>query len=162
MPPDWYHAWYYGLLSALAAQVLADKSRSSQCRHIGVIPCVNVCIFAPAAQVLTNAGQANAATGDQGYKDALECAAALAAALGVTQDDVMLQSTGMPLLSFTICALSFCLCWVQRAAALAVALGVTDTGTKCSRLRSTGDSTSPSLSCLYWSESVVALAKHWV
>lgn len=44
---------------------------------------------------MTNAGQANAATGEQGYKDALECAASLAKALGVSQDDVMLQSTGM-------------------------------------------------------------------
>jgi hypothetical protein len=48
------------------------------------------------AQVLTNAGQANAATGDQGYADAVECAKAMAAALGVTPDDVLLQSTGAP------------------------------------------------------------------
>ncbi|KAF5840425.1 ArgJ-like domain-containing protein [Dunaliella salina] len=45
--------------------------------------------------VLTNAGQANAATGEQGYKDALECAAAMADALGVSRDDIMLQSTGV-------------------------------------------------------------------
>lgn len=48
-------------------------------------------------QVLINAGQANAATGDQGYKDALATAEALASALGVTRDDVMLQSTGAQL-----------------------------------------------------------------
>eukprot|EP00983_Pelagomonas_calceolata_P115784 1160235-Pelagomonas_calceolata.AAC.10 len=49
---------------------------------------------AAGVQVLTNAGQANAATGEQGYKDALECAATMADALGVSRDDVMLQSTG--------------------------------------------------------------------
>jgi hypothetical protein len=47
-----------------------------------------------ALQVLTNAGQANAATGDQGYADAVECAQALAAAMGISPDDVLLQSTG--------------------------------------------------------------------
>lgn len=45
--------------------------------------------------VMTNAGQANAATGDLGYADSKECAALLAKALGVTPDDVLLQSTGV-------------------------------------------------------------------
>jgi glutamate N-acetyltransferase/amino-acid N-acetyltransferase len=45
-------------------------------------------------QVLTNAGQANAATGDQGYEDAVNCATITAASLGVTPDDVLLMSTG--------------------------------------------------------------------
>ena len=45
--------------------------------------------------VMTNAGMANAATGDQGYKDAVECANLAAKALGVTPDDVLLQSTGV-------------------------------------------------------------------
>jgi hypothetical protein len=44
--------------------------------------------------VLTNAGQANAATGDQGYADALECAKATAAALGIKPEEVLLMSTG--------------------------------------------------------------------
>ncbi len=44
--------------------------------------------------MLTNAGQANAATGDQGYADSVECAKLLAQSLGVTPDDVLLQSTG--------------------------------------------------------------------
>ncbi len=48
----------------------------------------------PVSQVLTNAGQANAATGTQGYEDAVTCANALAGALGVQPDDVLLQSTG--------------------------------------------------------------------
>lgn len=43
---------------------------------------------------MTNAGQANAATGTQGYEDSVTCAAALAKALGVTADEVLLQSTG--------------------------------------------------------------------
>ena len=45
-------------------------------------------------QIMTNAGQANAATGDLGYKDAVETAEALAKALGISPDDILLQSTG--------------------------------------------------------------------
>jgi N-acetylglutamate synthase/N-acetylornithine aminotransferase len=45
-------------------------------------------------QVLTNAGQANAATGTQGYEDAVNCATLAAASLGVSPDDVLLMSTG--------------------------------------------------------------------
>lgn len=44
--------------------------------------------------VLINAGQANAATGKQGYQDALDSADAVAAALGLERDDVLLESTG--------------------------------------------------------------------
>lgn len=47
-----------------------------------------------AVQVLTNAGQANAATGTQGYEDAVNCATIAAASLGVSPDDVLLMSTG--------------------------------------------------------------------
>lgn len=43
---------------------------------------------------MTNAGQANAATGKQGYEDSVTCAQSLAKALGVTPDEVLLQSTG--------------------------------------------------------------------
>jgi glutamate N-acetyltransferase/amino-acid N-acetyltransferase len=45
--------------------------------------------------VMTNAGQANAATGTQGYEDALACAGACADALGVPRDDVLVMSTGV-------------------------------------------------------------------
>lgn len=45
--------------------------------------------------VLVNAGQANAATGDQGYKDALLSAKAVGEALGISQDSVLLLSTGV-------------------------------------------------------------------
>ena len=44
--------------------------------------------------VLINAGQANAATGKQGYQDSLDSADAVAAALGIERDDVLLESTG--------------------------------------------------------------------
>lgn len=42
-----------------------------------------------------NAGQANAATGEQGYQDSLASADAVAQALGVPRDDVLLESTGV-------------------------------------------------------------------
>ncbi|EFJ45106.1 hypothetical protein VOLCADRAFT_64030 [Volvox carteri f. nagariensis] len=47
--------------------------------------------------VMTNAGQANAATGTQaiGYEDAVATANALAEALGTSTDDILLQSTGV-------------------------------------------------------------------
>ena len=45
--------------------------------------------------VLVNAGQANAATGAQGYQDSLDSAAAVASALGVSSDQVLLESTGV-------------------------------------------------------------------
>ena len=45
--------------------------------------------------VLVNAGQANAATGEAGYQDSLASADAVAAALGLERDDVLLESTGV-------------------------------------------------------------------
>lgn len=45
--------------------------------------------------VLANAGQANAATGEQGYADSLTSAEAVASALGLVRDDVLLLSTGV-------------------------------------------------------------------
>lgn len=46
-------------------------------------------------QVLVNAGQANAATGDKGYQDCCTSAAAVAKALGIAPDEVLLLSTGV-------------------------------------------------------------------
>ena len=46
-------------------------------------------------QVLINAGQANAATGDQGYQDCITSAEALAKALNVDPSDILLESTGV-------------------------------------------------------------------
>ncbi|EIE21103.1 putative arginine biosynthesis bifunctional protein argJ 1 [Coccomyxa subellipsoidea C-169] len=45
--------------------------------------------------VLINAGQANAATGDAGYQDCLESADAVAKALGIAPEEVLLLSTGV-------------------------------------------------------------------
>ncbi len=46
-------------------------------------------------QVLINAGQANAATGDAGYQDCLESAKAVSEALSISADEVLLLSTGV-------------------------------------------------------------------
>lgn len=48
-----------------------------------------------ARAILCNAGQANAATGEQGMIDAIESAQALGQALGVTSDHILLASTGV-------------------------------------------------------------------
>jgi glutamate N-acetyltransferase / amino-acid N-acetyltransferase len=48
-----------------------------------------------ARAILCNAGQANAATGSQGYLDALESAMAIAQALNISSESVLLASTGV-------------------------------------------------------------------
>lgn len=48
-----------------------------------------------ARAVLINAGQANAATGDAGYQDTVECANAVAELLQLSPDAVFIQSTGV-------------------------------------------------------------------
>ncbi|MHC5773005.1 bifunctional ornithine acetyltransferase/N-acetylglutamate synthase [Nostoc sp.] len=48
-----------------------------------------------ARAILCNAGQANAATGTQGYLDALESAMAVAQALNISSESVLLASTGV-------------------------------------------------------------------
>lgn len=48
-----------------------------------------------ARAVLVNAGQANAATGEQGWRDSLECANALGQALNISGDSILLASTGV-------------------------------------------------------------------
>ncbi|CAL9178803.1 unnamed protein product [Musa hybrid cultivar] len=61
-----------------------------------VIYCRNVLDTSTTARaVLINAGQANAATGDAGYQDTIECANALAELLHMRSEDVLLQSTGV-------------------------------------------------------------------
>lgn len=49
----------------------------------------------PARAVLINAGQANAATGDAGYEDSVRSAEAVAQALGIESDQVLIESTGV-------------------------------------------------------------------
>jgi N-acetylglutamate synthase/N-acetylornithine aminotransferase len=68
-----------------AVQCRPSTLSMQRCAVVG--PCLCV-------QVLSNAGQANAATGDQGYEDAVNCATLAAASLGVSPDDVLLMSTG--------------------------------------------------------------------
>ncbi|XP_062216016.1 arginine biosynthesis bifunctional protein ArgJ, chloroplastic [Phragmites australis] len=48
-----------------------------------------------ARAVLVNAGQANAATGNVGYQDAVDSADAVAKLLNVSSDDILIQSTGV-------------------------------------------------------------------
>eukprot|EP00959_Pyramimonas_sp_CCMP1952_P173011 3615584-Pyramimonas_sp.AAC.1 len=45
--------------------------------------------------VLINAGQANAATGEQGWNDAVASAEALAEVMGMEAKDILLESTGV-------------------------------------------------------------------
>ncbi|ERN07771.1 hypothetical protein AMTR_s00012p00117440 [Amborella trichopoda] len=58
------------------------------CRHI-------LDNFSAARAVLINAGQANAATGDAGYQDVIECAAALAKLLQIQPEAILVESTGV-------------------------------------------------------------------
>ncbi len=62
--------------------------QSCQWRCLPMLACL------PLLQVLINAGQANAATGDQGYQDCLTSAKAVAEALGCQPEQVLLESTG--------------------------------------------------------------------
>ncbi|KAL2599240.1 hypothetical protein AAZV13_10G040800 [Glycine max] len=48
-----------------------------------------------ARAVLTNAGQANAATGKEGYQDVVECVESLAKLLKVKPEEVLIESTGV-------------------------------------------------------------------
>lgn len=50
---------------------------------------------ASARAILVNAGQANAATGEQGWQDALSSAKALGEALQISPDSILLASTGV-------------------------------------------------------------------
>lgn len=58
------------------------------CKHI-------LDISTTARAVLINAGQANAATGDAGYQDVIECATAVAKVLQLRQESVLIESTGV-------------------------------------------------------------------
>ncbi|KAI3937944.1 hypothetical protein MKX01_027871 [Papaver californicum] len=61
-----------------------------------VLYCRNVLDISKTARaVLVNAGQANAATGDLGYQDVIECVAAVAKLLQLRPEDVLIESTGV-------------------------------------------------------------------
>ncbi|XP_068644231.1 arginine biosynthesis bifunctional protein ArgJ, chloroplastic isoform X2 [Aristolochia californica] len=58
------------------------------CRHI-------LDISTTARAVLINAGQANAATGDAGYQDVIECADAASKLLQLSPEKILIESTGV-------------------------------------------------------------------
>ncbi|CAK9156486.1 unnamed protein product, partial [Ilex paraguariensis] len=61
-----------------------------------VLYCKNVLdISTTARAVLINAGQANAATGNAGYQDVVECSNALAKLLQLKPEEVLIESTGV-------------------------------------------------------------------
>ncbi|DBA76908.1 TPA: hypothetical protein ACH3X1_009508 [Trebouxia sp. C0004] len=72
----------------------------------------------PARAVLINAGQANAATGDAGYEDSVKSAEAVAQALGIESDQVLIESTGIFMPYAATSALSLGTDWTQSLNAL--------------------------------------------
>jgi glutamate N-acetyltransferase/amino-acid N-acetyltransferase len=79
-------------VDAIAAGVFT----TSQVRAACVDYCKQRLQAKPSARaILCNAGQANAATGSQGWLDALECAMALGQALNIPSESVLLASTGV-------------------------------------------------------------------
>ncbi|MBD2303983.1 bifunctional ornithine acetyltransferase/N-acetylglutamate synthase [Chroococcidiopsis sp. FACHB-1243] len=79
-------------VEAIAAGVFT----TSQVRAACVDYCKQRLQDKPSARaILCNAGQANAATGSQGWLDALECAMALGQALSIPSESVLLASTGV-------------------------------------------------------------------
>lgn len=79
-------------VDAIAAGVFT----TSQVRAACVDYCRQRLQAKPSAKaILCNAGQANAATGQRGWADALESAQALADALNISPDSILLASTGV-------------------------------------------------------------------
>lgn len=79
-------------VEAIAAGVFT----TSQVRAACVDYCRQLLQAKPSARaILCNAGQANAATGSQGWLDALESAMLLGQALGIPSESVLLASTGV-------------------------------------------------------------------
>jgi len=87
-----------------------------------------------ARAILINAGQANAATGDAGYQDTLDCAEAVAEHYGVAKESVLIESTGVighrikkgPLLEALPKLVSSLSSSIEAADAAAVAITTTD------------------------------------
>lgn len=79
-------------VEAIAAGVFTTSIVRAAC----VDYCRQLLQAKPSARaILCNAGQANAATGEQGWKDALDSAATVAAQLQISPDSVLLASTGV-------------------------------------------------------------------
>ncbi|XP_024976011.1 arginine biosynthesis bifunctional protein ArgJ, chloroplastic [Cynara cardunculus var. scolymus] len=87
-----------------------------------------------ARAVLINAGQANAATGDAGYQDVIDCSNTLAKLLQVRPDEILIESTGVigqrikkePLLSSLPKLISLLSSSIKGADSAAVAITTTD------------------------------------
>ncbi|KAI3799465.1 hypothetical protein L1987_34763 [Smallanthus sonchifolius] len=87
-----------------------------------------------ARAVLINAGQANAATGDAGYQDVIDCSNALSKLLQVSPHEILIESTGVigqrikkePLLSSLPKLISLLSSSVEGADSAAVAITTTD------------------------------------
>ncbi len=76
--------------------IAAGVFTMSQVRAACIDYCQDLLENKPAARaILCNAGQANACTGEQGKQDAISSAAALAAALLISPDQVLTASTGV-------------------------------------------------------------------
>lgn len=76
--------------------IAAGVFTTSQVRAACVDYCRQRLEAKPSARaILVNAGQANAATGAQGWADALESAQALAGQLGIASEEVLVASTGV-------------------------------------------------------------------
>lgn len=76
--------------------IAAGLFTQSQVRAACVDYCKQRLQAKPYAQaILVNAGQANAATGEQGWQDALQCAQTLAQTLNISPEAVLLASTGV-------------------------------------------------------------------
>ena len=79
-------------VEAIAAGVFT----TSQVRAACVEYCRQQLAVKPSARaILCNSGQANAATGEQGWEDATSCANALASILNIAPEAVLLASTGV-------------------------------------------------------------------
>ncbi|CAI0472621.1 unnamed protein product [Linum tenue] len=102
-----------------------------------VLYCKNVLNLSQTARaVLINAGQANAATGNAGYQDVIECADAIAKLLKIKPHEVLIESTGVIgqrikkihfLIGVTFCFNIQLYGWQMcRAGAAAVAITTTD------------------------------------
>ncbi len=79
-------------VDAIAAGVFT----TSQVRAACVEYCRQQLDLKPSARaILCNSGQANAATGEAGWADAISCASALATVLNITPERILLASTGV-------------------------------------------------------------------
>ncbi|XP_065854344.1 arginine biosynthesis bifunctional protein ArgJ, chloroplastic [Euphorbia lathyris] len=86
-------------LALVTCDVDAEAAGSFTTNMVAAAPvlyCKSALEFSRTARaILINAGQANAATGDAGYQDVLDCADALAKILEMKREEVLIESTGV-------------------------------------------------------------------